>query len=305
MQEDNTGSFHYKGKAVSMCEVQNVLALDNGLGEGPVWNVREQALYWIDYVMGQFFRYDPAKDVLNTYQLEVQPGCVAFNEDGGIILATTRGIGLWKNGSFALLENEVYDPPTRFNDGAVDRRGRFWAGTASDKPENHLYRLDPDGSVHTMEHGIYISNGIGWSPDNRIMYYSDSGGGGIVYAYDFNIENGTIHNRRTFLPPTGTAAVADGLTVDSEGCIWIAYWDGWRVARYDSAGELIAEIEMPVQRPTSCNFGGPNLNELYITSAGADMDKTQQPLAGGLFKIVTDVTGIPEPFARLRETASR
>ncbi len=283
-----------------MVSVEHVLPMNNALGEGPLWNTAEQALYWIDFLRAQFFRYDPVTDDLRTVQLPYKPGCLAFVEGGGILLATTEGLVLWRDEALTVLsDNALYRPPNRFNDGAADRQGRFWVGTASDAPENHLYRLDPDGSVHHMETEIGISNGIGWSPDNSVMYYSDSGGGGIVHAYDFDPPTGTISNRRTFLPPTGTDAVADGLTVDSEGYVWVAYWDGWKVARYDPAGRLVTEIAMPVQRPTSCAFGGPDLNELYVTSAGDGMDKTQQPHTGDLFKIITDARGLLEPGVRL------
>lgn len=282
-----------------MYTVEHVLPMQNALGEGPLWHSGEGALYWIDFTRAQFFRYDPVSGDLQTHQLDAKPGCVAFTESGDLLLATTAGLGLWREGRLRLIDNRVCPPPNRFNDGAADRRGRFWVGTASDQPENHLYRMDADGRVQRMESGIGISNGIAWSPDNRTMYYSDSGGAGIVYAYDYDIESGSISNRRTFLPPTGTPAVADGLTVDREGGVWIAFWDGWKVARYDPAGTLIAEIAMPVQRPTSCAFGGPDLNELYVTSAGDGLDRAQQPQTGDLFKIVTDVQGIAEPHVRL------
>lgn len=282
-----------------MLTVEHVLPMQNGLGEGPLWNVEEQALYWIDYTKKQFFRFDPDTEALRTIQLAVNPGCVAFTESGDLLLATTAGLGLWRNDTLRLIDNAVTHPANRFNDGATDRAGRFWVGTASNQPDNHLYRLDADGSVQIMESGIIISNGLAWSPDNRTMYYSDSGGEGIVWAYDFDLQNGTISNRRTFLPPTGTDAVADGLTVDSEGYVWIAFWDGWKVARYSPAGDCVLEIAMPVQRPTSCNFGGPDLNELYVTSAGDGLDRATQPRTGDLFKIITDVQGIAEPCVRL------
>lgn len=285
-----------------MYAVEHVLPMQNGLGEGPLWNFRERALYWIDYTNAQFFRYDPGSGDLRAVQLAVKPGCVAFTEAGDILLGTTAGLALWRDDWLGLIDNAVLHPPNRFNDGAADRAGHFWVGTASDKPENHLYRMDADGSVQVMASGIGISNGIAWSPDNRTMYYSDSGGAGIVWAYDFDLASGTISERRVFLPPTGTDAAADGLTVDSAGYVWIAFWDGWKVARYDPAGECVLEIPMPVQRPTSCAFGGPDLNELYVTSAGVGLERAAQPQTGDLFRIVTDVQGIAEPFVRLDST---
>ncbi len=278
-------------------EIERVLDVTNQLGEGPLWNVAEQAFYWVDILGKKFFKYLPGSNMLETVYLDVTPGCLAFNQAGGLVLATNKGFATWDGAALTLLEdNCAYDLPNRFNDGGVDRAGRLWAGTMSNKPENALYRLDTDWSVNVVEMGIFISNGIGWSPDNTVMYYSDSGGAGQVYAYDFDLATGALANRRIFLPPTEDGARADGLTVDSEGGVWIAFWDGWRVARYDPAGKLITEIKMPVQRPTSCNFGGPDLTDLYITSAQVDGPQPDQPLAGALFKIPLDVKGLPEPF---------
>lgn len=279
-----------------MYPVLHVLPMHNDLGEGPLWHVAQQALYWVDFLNARFFRFVPQTGDLHQYQLDAQPGSLAFTDSGDILLATTRGLGLWRDGEFTLIDNDLCPPPNRLNDGAADRAGRFWVGTASDDPENFLYRVDHDGAVYPMVAGVGISNGIGWSPDNHTMYYSDSGGAGIVYAFDFELETGTLDNRRTFLPPSDTDVVADGLTVDAEGCLWIAFWNGWKVARYDPAGELITTITMPVQRPTSCAFGGPDLNELYVTSARLGEDDPAQPQSGDLFKIVTDVQGIAEPL---------
>jgi L-arabinonolactonase len=284
-----------------MYEVRTVFDIQNALGEGPLWNTAENALYWVDIQGKRFFRHRPGTPDYETFELDTMPGCLAFIEGGGLLLGVAEGFAVWREGKLTYLKNDAYQPANRFNDGAVDRAGRFWAGTASDEPVNHLFRLDADGSAHVMEEGVYTSNGIGWSPDNATMYYSDSGGGGIVYAYDFDLASGTISNRRTFLPPTGTDAIADGLTVDSEGTIWTAYWNGWKVARYDPDGRLMAEIKMPVQRPTSCMFGGPDLSMLYITSASAGLNRAGQPLAGALFSIETDVRGLPEPFSKLNE----
>jgi sugar lactone lactonase YvrE len=155
--------------------------------------------------------------------------------------------------------------------------------------------MDAEGVVTIMESGIGISNGIGWSPDDRVMYYSDSGGAGVVWAYDFDAATGAISNRRVFLPPTEGKGVADGLTVDSEGGVWCAFWDGWRVERFAPDGRSLLTIPMPVQRPTSCMFGGADLTTLYVTSAGDGFDPAQQPLAGDVFRIETGVRGLPEP----------
>lgn len=284
-----------------MVEVEHVLSLNNILGESPIWNPAEQALWWADIGTSQMFKFVPATGEVQIFAFDQQIGCLALHADGGLILAVSAGIATWNNGPLVMCKSrDQLGTRNRFNDGAVDRAGRFWFGTASDKPENNLFRLEPDGTALIMESGIIISNGIGWSPDNRTMYYSDSGGSGLVYAYDFDLESGAISHRRVFLPPTGTAAVADGLTVDGEGCLWIAFWDGWRIERRAPDGSLVQRIDMPVQRPTSCIFGGKDLNELYVTSASQEIDRTAQPQAGGLFRIRTGVKGLPEPACELK-----
>ncbi|MFN2150563.1 MAG: SMP-30/gluconolactonase/LRE family protein, partial [Anaerolineales bacterium] len=194
---------------------------------------------------------------------------------------------------------EADQPYTRFNDGKCDRSGRFWAGTMDEGNPNTrgaLYRLDPSGDCQIMQAGIGISNGLGWSPDNRIMYYTDS----IkhqIYAYDFDLQSGTIRNRRVFAE-TPQEYVPDGLAVDAEGHIWSAKWDGWKVVRYAPDGSVDSEIELPVQRPTSCTFGGPELKHLYITSARDGLtaqELARQPEAGNILVLETSTHGLPEP----------
>jgi len=282
-----------------MVQVEHVLHMNNVVGESPIWNPVEQVLWWADIGANLFFKYTPSTGDVQTYSLDQPLGCLALHADGGLLLAVSAGVAYWRDGLLRLcMSRAQLGAANRFNDGAVDRAGRFWFGTASDKPENCLFRLDHDGTAHVMEMGIGISNGIGWSPDNRTLYYSDSGGSGVVYAYDFHLESGAISQRRIFLPPAGTAgaAVADGLTVDREGCLWIAFWDGGRVERRAPDGTLVQRIDLPVQCPTSCTFGGPKLNELYVTSARRQPD---QPQTGDLFRIRTDVSGLPEPLCTL------
>ena len=190
----------------------------------------------------------------------------------------------------------------RFNDGAIDRAGRLWVGTAGDTPENALYCIDNDRSVRVAETERKVSNGIGWSPNHTTMYYSDSGGQGVVFAYDYDLETGALSNRRVFMPPTGDGSVADGLTVDRDGFIWVAFWDGWRVECRAPDGALTKKIDMPVQRPTSCIFGGRHMDELYVTSASIGCDLAQQPHAGKVFRIHTDHTGMAEPASKITLT---
>lgn len=219
-------------------------------------------------------------------------------------MATKEGFAFWDEQSRNLqyiARPEADKPDNRFNDGAVDCRGRFWAGTmettSSGKQVGALYRLDPDGSVHTMETGICIANGLGWSPDNTIMYFADSTPR-TIFAYDFDAETGAISNRRVFAQsPRDEIPVPDGLTVDSQGYVWCCYWNGAKIVRYAPDGEVERVIQVPALRPTSCVFGGASLDELYITSSGGDMtskQRSQYPLSGDLFRLKTGIKGLPK-----------
>ncbi len=198
-----------------------------------------------------------------------------------------------------LADPESHLPGNRFNDGKVDRAGRFWAGTVDmqyTQATGSLYRLDADRSVHRMASGFICSNGIGWSPDNRTMYFTDSMVR-TLWAYEFDLKTGELGARRDFARLSDPDGVFDGLTVDSEGFVWVAVWDGWRVIRYAPDGSIDREIRMPVQRPSSCMFGGPELKTLYITSACVELgwkSLKNGPLAGALFALECEVAGLPE-----------
>ncbi|MEZ4513126.1 MAG: SMP-30/gluconolactonase/LRE family protein [Chloroflexota bacterium] len=286
-----------------MMEVEHVFAVRNVLGEGPMWHVGERALYWVDINSGCFYRYTPSRSTVERFDVGVLVGTVVFRQGGGLMLATRDGFASWDFATQRLdfwVDPEAGRPDSRFNDGAVDANGRFWAGTMDTKqggPVSALYRLDPDGTLHTMQTGITVSNGIAWSPDQRTMYYTDTRTG-MIAAYEFDVATGRMGEKRPFaiIPPE--AGYPDGHTVDSEGCLWGAHWDGWRITRYDPDGKVMLTIPLPVQRPTSCMFGGPDLTDLYITSAAIGLTTAQraaQPQAGDLFRIRTTVRGRPEP----------
>jgi len=183
----------------------------------------------------------------------------------------------------------------------VDRQGRLLIGTANveqyDAPDGVLYRLDADRSIHKIDEGYAVVNGIGFSPDGRIVYVTDMFHNRIL-AFDYDTEAGTVANRRTFVEVPADAGLPDGLIVDAAGYIWSAHWGGWRVTRYDPDGKIEREIRLPVANVTCMGFGGSDLNELYITTAWfllSDDDRKAQPQAGDLFRIRTDVTGLVEP----------
>ena len=282
-----------------MTQVEHVLTIGNKLGEGPLWHPEEKILYWVDIEEECFHRYYPETKKIETFEIGQPIGCLAFRDHGGLLMALRDGFGSWNwdTNKVEIITNPEADRVgARFNDGKVDRKGRFWAGTLGEDDQSALYRLDLDRTVHTMATGISISNGIGWSPDDKIMYYTDSPLG-VIYAYDFDLNTGSISNRREFVNVPALDGYPDGLTVDSEGFVWSAHWDGWRITRYDPEGKVERVIRMPIQRPTSCTFGGPGLDHLYITSAWTglnDTDRREQPLAGDLFQIQTDIIGKEE-----------
>jgi len=272
------------------------------LGEGPVWVSEEQALYWVDIVRPALQRWHPASRTYKHWEMPSDIGCFALREQGGAVVALRTGFAFLDLGSGQLTpisDPEAEIPSTRFNDGKCDRLGRFWAGTMDEESPNTrgaLYRMDSNGSYQRIKSGIGISNGLGWSPDNQTMYYTDSIKR-TIWAYDFNLENGMISNERLFAQ-TPQAYVPDGLTVDAEGYVWSAKWDGWKVVRYAPDGSVDLEVKLPIQRPTSCNFGGPDLRQLFITSASIDLNENElqdQPLAGSIFMVETNTEGLPEP----------
>ncbi|QRN84032.1 SMP-30/gluconolactonase/LRE family protein [Chloroflexota bacterium] len=289
-----------------MPSLQTELLFDSRcrLGEGPLWHPTEHRLYWVDIENNNLYKSNLA---LNDYTKDSFPtpiGAFGFVKDDGLILATGEGFATW-NGSpktYKALWHPFSDQPDiRMNDGKVDPAGRFWAGTLDPAhSQAALYRLDPDGSRHTLLREIGISNGLGWSPDRKTMYYTDSLRY-TIYAFDYDLATSEIHNQRPFiqLPKDDRAIVPDGLCVDAEGCVWSAQWNGWRVVRYSPAGEVLQTVSLPAQLVTSCCFGGPNLDQLFITTAWTDLSPDEhetQPLAGGVFTLKTTTQGQPANF---------
>ena len=282
-------------------KAQLAYQIRNILGEGPVWDPPSQSLYWVDIYAPVLQCWHPASGAYRQWAMPSDIGSFALREQGGAVLGLRTGFAFldFESGAVTpLVDPEADLPYTRFNDGKCDRRGRFWAGTMDEESNTRgaLYCLNPQGGCRQIKPGIGISNGLGWSPDNTVMYYTDSIKR-TIWAYDFDLATGTISNERIFAQ-TPEAYVPDGLTVDAEGYVWSAKWDGWKVVRYAPDGRVDLEVQLPVQRPTSCNFGGPAMNQLYITSASVDLTEAElagQPLAGSVFVLATEVRGLPEP----------
>jgi sugar lactone lactonase YvrE len=282
-----------------MNELEHVLSVQNELGESPRWNAGEQALYWVDILGRRLYRYHPATGDGTSFDMGLPVGAAGFRASGGLVLAAGDGFALWDPQGRELqyiARLKMEKPDARLNDAASDRQGRFWGGTVDDNT-NYLYRLDPDHTVNIMEEGITLSNGLGWSRDDRTMYFTDTQRQ-TIFAYDFDPATGSISNKRVFVSTAAEEGSPDGLTVDAEGYVWSARWGGWKVVRYSPLGEVDLEIRLPVANPTSCTFGGPDLDDLYITTAWGYMsveERAQQPLAGDLFRIKVAVKGMPEP----------
>ena len=177
--------------------------------------------------------------------------------------------------TITIVADPIGDVEAKFNDGKCDCMGRFWTGSMSNDwvtPVGCLFRFDTDSTVRTMDSGFNLSNGMGWSPDNATMYFTDFGQS-TIFAYDYDAQTGDIANRRPFVVIPEDEGRPDGMTVDADGCLWVALWDGWAVVQFNPAGKCIDRIPMPVKRPTSCMFGGPDLSIMYVTSAHHDADR--------------------------------
>jgi L-arabinonolactonase len=273
--------------------------VNNILGEGPLWQPTQGCLYWVDIEAGDLYQSQPGLQGYSKTHFDTLLGAFCFTTTGGFILATSDGFLAWDGGDAqpSLIWNPLPDRVgVRLNDGKVDPAGRFWAGSIdTQQVRGELYRLDPDGGQHTLLHEIGISNGLGWSPDRKRMYYTDSLKG-TIFSFDYDLESGAISNQRPFvtLPDDGSGVVPDGLCVDTEGCVWSAQWNGWQVVRYDPQGDPLMAVKLPAQRVTSCCFGGDCWDQLFITTARTGLTKAElaeQPHAGDLFVVQTNTTG--------------
>ncbi len=275
------------------------------LTEGPRWDAERDELLWVDIVGSRLHRArldaGGMLDELAPLQLDRFVGAVAPVVGGGYVLAAGTGF-MYADPSDEVVElaqPEAGRSDVRMNDGACDPQGRFWAGTmAFDESPGAgvLYRLELDGTCTTVLTGLTISNGIGWSPGGTVMYLSDSGTR-TIDAFDFDPATGAISSQRTLVRVTEPGVAPDGLTVDEQGDIWVALWDGGALRRYSPDGSLVDTIAVPADRPTSCAFGGPDLATLFITTAQHGLDpaaRARQPDAGRVFRLDgLGVTGVP------------
>jgi len=287
-------------------QIEVLVDVKTTLGEGPLWDVEQQRLYWIDSFDGRVFRATADGREIRCWDVPQKIGSMAIRKDGrGAVVSLARGFHFldFETGDVELIADPEPDKPNnRLNDGKVDKRGRFFAGsmdTMEEGPNGALYRLDPDLTVTRIDDGIIVSNGPCWSPDGGTFYFTDTWSGEI-WAYDYDQDRGAVSNRRTFAKvDRSRGGAADGSTVDAEGFLWNALVYDGRLVRYAPDGRVDRIIEMPVKKTTSVMFGGPELDILYVTS----MAKPPLPrfpgdgvLRGSLFAIRgLGVRGLPEP----------
>jgi sugar lactone lactonase YvrE len=285
-----------------MVDPRCVLDCKSHLGETPVWDGSEGVLWWIDIYKPTLNRFDPKSGRNHEIVLGQNIHAIAVRRQGGIVGSFQHGIGFVDpaDGKVTTMVDPIGVAPAKFNDGKCDRNGRFWTGSMSNDwvtPIGCLFRFDADGTVRSMDTGFKLSNGLGWSPDDRTLYFTDFGQS-TIFAYDYDATTGAIANRRPLIVVPESEGKPDGMTVDEEGNLWVALWDGWGVAQFDPTGRRIRKVSFPVQRPTSCAFGGEGLDTLYVTSAWmqlSDQERAAQPLAGALFAMETGTRGLSEP----------
>ena len=277
------------------------------LGEGTRWDDRYHELLHVDILAGRIYRDkindDGALSPVRTFEVPGTVGAIApVENDEGWLLAADRSITYLRPDGELCPIAEIAPEGTRMNDAACDPQGRFWAGAIANDQQpggGSLYRLERSGETELMLDGLTISNGLGWSPDGRTMYLADSGPG-VIHAFNFNPERGTISDDRLLVDVPEEIGSPDGLTVDADGDLWVAIYGGGRVQRYAPNGHLREEFFLPAEQTTCCAFAGPGLHWLYVTTATenwTDEQRRADPSAGLVYMFDTDVTGRPAvPF---------
>ncbi|MCO7543173.1 SMP-30/gluconolactonase/LRE family protein [Stutzerimonas nitrititolerans] len=284
----------------------------NATGESPVWIAAEQALYWVDIPNQQLLRWRAVDQQLDRWTGDQMLACIACRQGADNRWVAGMESGLFEiepqdDGSLAAtpIAHVAHEHAgMRFNDGRCDRQGRFWAGTmvqdmAAGIAAGALYRLDGDGEPQSVLRGFIVPNGLGFSPDGRTMYLSDSHPSvQKIWAFDYDTDSGTPTNRRLFVDMSQYPGRPDGAAVDVDGCYWICGNDAGLIHRFTPDGRLDRSLAVPVKKPSMCAFGGSRLDTLFVTSIRPSGDLSDQPLAGGVFALHPGVTGLEEPFFR-------
>ena len=279
----------------------------DAVGESPVWRAAESALYWVDIPARRIHRLKTGSGRRDTWTAPEAVACIAFRGDGTLIAGLESGIFalvLEAGGRVAATRLAAPRFPMgsmRFNDGRCDRQGRFWVGSMEDPvnragPKGALYRFGADHACLRAVDGLFVANGLAFSPDGRTLYHSDSFREvRTIWAWALDRDDGVISNRRVFVDTHGMPGRPDGGAVDTDGCYWMAGNDGWEIVRFTPKGAVDRRIALPVAKPSMVAFGGPELDVIYVTSIRPPSGLEDQPMAGSLFAVEARVTGLPEP----------
>ena len=289
------------GQKLSSGSVEVVVDAGATIGEGPVWDARENVVWWVDITRNLVHRYDPDSRRDTTIDVGQAVGAVVPRASGGLVLAVQDGFAVLDPDTrrldlIAPVEEDT--PENRMNDAKCDSSGRLWGGTMAYSEAagaGRFYRLDTDHSVVKILDGVTCSNGIGWSPEDRQMYYIDSGAQ-QVDVFDYERATGEVRNRRKLIDIPAEAGVPDGMAVDAQGYIWVALWGGAAIRRFAPDGTLDRVVEIPAKQVTSCVFAGRDLTDLYITSACEGLTESEiraYPHSGALFLHHPAVAGQP------------
>jgi sugar lactone lactonase YvrE len=264
------------------------------LGEGPVWDFERKTIIWIDILKGEIHEHSPVEKWHSILKINEMIGSVALCKDGNFIAALQSGFAYINRSSREikkLIDPERHLPNNRFNEGKCDPAGRFFAGTmalSKKRGQGSFYMLKNEGSVEKKMGNLSVPNGMVWSIDHRTFYHIDSPTSQVV-SYDYDIKTGDFSNKKVIIIIPKEDGFPDGMTIDEEGMLWIAHWNGWQTSRWNPyTGQKLGYIPLPVANVTSCTFGGEELSDLYITSAKAGLRESElneQPLAGAIFVI--------------------
>ncbi len=290
--------------------IEPIIQDNNKCGEAPTWDVANRRVLWTDNETDKTYEYavDSGERRILTEGMAV--GGIALNRSGGLVLGGPTGLHLWREGHWRSVVASYKGEELKINDMIADPQGRIYAGTmywgagGMEKP-GRLYLISPDGSIRAVDEGIELANGLGFSPNNKVLYFTDSTARKI-YAYDVEPASGELSGRRVIVQVPTDEGIPDGLTVDAEGFIWSAQWYGSQIVRYDPQGKVERRIAMPVKQVSSVIFGGDNLTDLYVTTAGQSWVGPYAPpgydfnapnIGGSLYRIPVDIRGRPEHLA--------
>ncbi|HZP01329.1 MAG TPA: SMP-30/gluconolactonase/LRE family protein [Terriglobia bacterium] len=271
------------------------------IGENPLWHPFEKRLYWCDIATGRMFRYDPASGKHEQFYQGDAVGGFTIQADGSLLLFMAKGaVKIWRESGMTTVIEEIPDErETRFNDVIADPAGRVFCGMMpTEKRLGRLYRLERSGEIKLLLEGLSCPNGMGFSLDRTQMYFTDSRVYKI-YRFDYDEQTGQISHQQVFATFTEKDGFPDGMTVDSEGYIWTALWDGSAIARLTPDGKEVRRIAIPARKSSSLIFGGEDLSDIYVTTAGGERKATDGAAAGALFRLRLGVRGVPEFFSRI------